>query len=761
MLFRTRQFIDCLLRFAAVGLLVVGILMPGRASAIEIAVGSQQLNSPSLGVDAWETVSLDQSYTAPLVFPMPVDSVPSESSIRVTNVSGSSFDIAHVFPDNSSSGFTRPDIDYLVIEDGEHDLGGTTIVAGSVTTQEFQSKFDAGNSGWETIDYSSAGFTSEPVILAQIQTNNNETAADVLTSPSRPWMTVAMRNVTTTSAEISLDRAETTIGSITQDEVIGYLVIEAGVTDSFTDFNSNSIDFQSVRSNDNITDACVNVSLSLPASTPLGFAAQNTRDGGDGGWLRKCSISNTNFALKVQEDIATDTDVAHTTERAGVLAFTRDFRGTNADIGFRMEADTATFPVGSPATLSATVVNFPGTFVSTPRVFLLPTNDVPEPASLRILNISTTSFTVAQVQPQGESGAAPSMNIDYLAAVDGVHYLDDDNVVEVGVISTSDTQFQSPATGNGLYTTIEFDHDGFAASPVTMLQIQTTNSGAIDPSNPVVPWMTVAAEQVNSDELDVALERAEVNDGGTVFSEDIAYFAIDANIQGTFIPGSPLDPTGFQFETLRPTNIEGVDNGCDTANFLNTYSTTPIVIASQSSRNGNNGGWAKRCSVGTTSVGLQIDEDRSNDSERGHIAEDVDVLVWSGAFSGFFARPSLDIVISPDQTNPDPGDTVVFTVTVTNNGNSRAENSLVTTNLGFFTGLILDAYAGTPFEYTDAGSGLTLGAPEYSQDNGVDSFGYSPPPTGVDPTITDWRIPFTGNMPSNTSFTLRYQTQVN
>ena len=733
-----------------------------HANAIEIAVGSAQLNAPSLGVTAYETEAFGQSYTNPLVFPMPVDSVASESSIRIRNVTSNNFEIAHVYPDNSVSGFTRDDIDYLVIESGTHDLDGTTIVAGSVSTQEFQSKFDVANSGWVTIDYTAAGFSSEPVVLAQIQTANNETSPDVLTSPSRPWMTVAMQNVTTTSAQIALDRAETTTGSISVDEVIGYMVIEAGVLDQFTDANSNIIDFQTVRSSDNITNNCVNVSLSLPASTPLGFAAQNTRDGGDGGWIRKCSISNTNFALKVQEDIATDTDITHTTERAGVIAFTQAFRGSAGDIGFNMEADTVTFPAGSPPTLSATTINFPATFTSVPRVFILPTNDEPDPATVRILSISTTSMTVAQVQPDGEAGAAASMDIDYLAAIDGVHYLDDTTVVEIGVVSTSNTQFQASATGNGLYTRIEFDHDGFASSPVTLLQIQTINSTPLlDPTNVTVPWMTVAAEKVNADELDVALERAEVNDGGTVLSEDVAYFAIDANIQGTFIPGSPLDPTGFLFETLRPTNIEGVDNGCDTAAFVNSYASTPLIMGSQSSRNGNNGGWAKRCSRSTTTVGLQIDEDRSGDSERGHIAEDVDVLVWSGSFSGFFARPSLDVVITPDITDPVPGATVTYTVTVNNIGNALATSSLLTADLSQFNGLIMDAYTTTPFDFTDAGSGLTLGTPEYSQDNGADSFGYIPPTTGVDNTITNWRIPLSGSMPSSTGYTLMYQVEVN
>ena len=188
-----------------------------------------------------------------------------------------------------------------------------------------------------------------------------------------------MRNVTSTTAEIALDRAETTTGSITTDEVIGYLVIEAGVLDQFDDANGDTIDFQTVRSNDNITHNCTSVSLSLPASSPLGFSAQNTRDGGDGGWIRKCEISNTSFSLKIQEDVATDTDVVHTTERAGVFAFSQAFRGSAGDIGFNMEAGTVTFPIGSPPSLSPTTINFPGAFTSIPRVFILPTNDEPDP----------------------------------------------------------------------------------------------------------------------------------------------------------------------------------------------------------------------------------------------------------------------------------------------------------------------------------------------------------------------------------------------
>tara|TARA_R110002074_G_scaffold195431_1_gene361700 strand:+ start:94 stop:3015 length:2922 start_codon:yes stop_codon:yes gene_type:complete len=50
-----------------------------------------------------------------------------------------------------------------------------------------------------------------------------------------------------------------------------------------------------------------------------------TWDGGDGGWLRRCSNSNSQVSIKIEEDWAADTDNAHTTERAGFLAFSEAF----------------------------------------------------------------------------------------------------------------------------------------------------------------------------------------------------------------------------------------------------------------------------------------------------------------------------------------------------------------------------------------------------------------------------------------------------
>ena len=48
-------------------------------------------------------------------------------------------------------------------------------------------------------------------------------------------------------------------------------------------------------------------------------ANQNTRNGGDGGWLRRCGLSTSGVSLTVDEDTDRDTERQHTTERAGVF----------------------------------------------------------------------------------------------------------------------------------------------------------------------------------------------------------------------------------------------------------------------------------------------------------------------------------------------------------------------------------------------------------------------------------------------------------
>lgn len=735
-------------------------IAPAGVWANEFAAGRVTLNAPvgGGGTPSFTSVNFRQSYsTPPLVFVVNSNQATSESNVRIRNVTTTGFEIAHVFPDNSIATYPDLDIDYLAIEAGTHTLGGSTLVAGFIDTQRFQSKLIAGDT-WQTVAFGTT-FAAVPGVITQIQGMANETSPN-LSTPSSPWMEVAVRNVSTTQLDLALERAETTTGSITSNERIAYLAMASGTTGNFNDSGATTINFEALRSADNVTQNCTAVGLSAFSATPLVIASNNKRDGADGSWARVCSKSSTNVLVKVQEDIATDADTNHTTEAMGVFAVSQAFHAGVPQIGFGFEADSLVITGTTSGSLAFATVTFASPFDSVPRIFALPTNEEAEPASLRIKNVSVNGFQIAQVQPSGELGGAESMTVDYIAAIDGRHYLDDSTPVDVGVISTSATQFTAPVTGTASWDTINFATT-FATPPVVLLQIQgLANEPGLNPSNVSVPWLEVASQAVTTSSIQVALERAESAPGTVSSPEQVAYLAVPPNITGSFQIGF----TTIAYESQRFNGIQGVDNGCFSNNFLGSYGSAPVAVASQYQRNGNNGGWVKRCSISAAAIGLQIDEDRSNDTERAHIDEEAHLFALSQTFIGDFPKPVLMVLKNASGVaNANPGDTLTYQIQVTNTGANSGYNILMDDRMPLFTGLVLDAYgAGTPFNLIDGvpSSGLSLGTPTYSQDNGVDGYAYTPGATGVDNTITDWRIPMTGVMPTNGNFTLQYQAVV-
>jgi uncharacterized repeat protein (TIGR01451 family) len=61
------------------------------------------------------------------------------------------------------------------------------------------------------------------------------------------------------------------------------------------------------------------------ASAPKVFAHKITHGGGDGGWIRRCSLTASQVGLAVDEDVDRDNERNHTTEDVGVLVFGEPF----------------------------------------------------------------------------------------------------------------------------------------------------------------------------------------------------------------------------------------------------------------------------------------------------------------------------------------------------------------------------------------------------------------------------------------------------
>ena len=303
-------------------------------------------------------------------------------------------------------------------------------------------------------------FGSTPVILADIQTAANETGNPPVTNPT-PWLMTGVRNVSDSSVQLSLERAEVNAGSITVPETIGYIAIAGSASGTFS-ANSTTISYEAQTSADNIKgwqNGCYTTNfLSGFASSPTVVATINRHDGGEGGWIRRCSLSSSAIGLTIDEDQYRDSERRHnSTEAAGVAAFSQDFDAQFTDeIGtWGMEAATVVL-AATTADPTFKQVNFRQVYTTPPIVVVLATNETSEPAAIRIRNVTTTGFEAVQVEPANLDGVQGAMTLHYLAVEPGTHELPDGTRVLADTVSTTSQQHGTGVSGTESWENVTF-----------------------------------------------------------------------------------------------------------------------------------------------------------------------------------------------------------------------------------------------------------------------------------------------------------------
>ena len=738
-------------------------------------------------------VNFRRSYgRVPLVFLLPTEDNPDPAAVRIVDVDSTGFEVALVEPPGEDGATSGTTLVYFAVEPFARRTLGVELEAGRLVTSTSQGR-NAGPASRETVSFARSKNT-DPVVLVQVQSANNEPGL-VPGTPSSPWLTAVVEDVTPGGFDVALERSETS-GPLTAPEEIAWFAMDGNVSLVFPDASGNDVDARSALGAANVVghdNGCTTVPFgsSFP-NLPRVFASKQTRNGGDGGWFRRCALTPTGVGLLVDEDRAEDPDRSHVGEQAGVLAFARAFvaeRGPpqTGRKPFDGEVDSVVLPAATGAVGRFTDVAFPESFAVTPLVFALPTEGEDDPAALRIRDVTPSGFRVAAVEPPGEDGPHGSTTVDYLAVEPGAHRLDDGRHVEAGFVDT--TRFVSNGAGSSGWERVSFTPGRFSGPPAFLAAVQTAaNEPGMDPSVPSRPFLTAASRALDASGADVALERSEVTEGAITVPERIGWFAAERAVRGTLVDrGGAV----VAYDFSAGATVEGFDDGCDVVPFTASFGAPPLVVADKNARNGINGGWLRRCAPPTASaVGLRVDEDRAGDPERNHIAEPVTVLAFERPFAWSPSLPAIELaetvvtvedpVSGASAPKAIPGALLEHRVVARNRDKAVADaESLVVTALRapgteLFLG-DLDG-SGAPVRFLDGpvASGLSLdfGAlddpadgVEFTADGGA-SWDYQPTPgQDFDPQVDGLRVrprgTFRGVRGEDVpSFELRWRTRV-
>ena len=678
---------------------------PGSGE-VSIAMGE----TGSIDVDSGgTTITLDRNYENPIVFVFTTTENESSSSpdiARVSNITGNSFDLAIVEP-NSGNAADLTDgahglesVSYIVLESGVWTLGDGTVV--EVGTRDVST--DANSFTNVTFNHT---FSSAPVVLSQVQSNNN--AVD--------YNEARQRNVSGTGYQVTNEPADYQSSAIGVAESIGFLAISSGTG------NWSGIDFEAGLTADSVTHTDQSISFANDLGPSVNFLAQlHTFDGPDNAHADAKNLTGSGVSVSVQEDRTSDSEVNHTTERVGWLALGGDgllgaISGTNlrmasadvqfiyttADDVFGSESFSYTVEDTIGQTASATVTinsvsetdtvadstttidsnpvtlnvldndNFEGsvtlTGISAPAngtVSFNASGSVTYTPNAGFQGVETLTYTVTEdtlglaetgsISITVTSNTAPSANTDNVAATEDAtttfNPLANDTDAESDFFLTS---FAHPAVGDlqldiGQVGSIDVDSTGTTinfgrsyTNPVVFAFVTTENETSSDPD-------IVRVSNVTGTSFDLRI--VEPNSGvgsdttdGVHGNETVSYVVLEAGVW-TLADGTVVE--------VGKNDVSTGANGFTNVNFKHNFGGTPVVISSvQTDNNGIPFNSARQDNVSAT--GYQVtNEPADYQSNAITQAESIGYLVigqGSGTWSGlnFEAGVTADNITHTDR----------------------------------------------------------------------------------------------------------------
>ena len=246
-----------------------------------------------------QTITLNNTYTNPVVFALPVSYNDAEPAIaRINDIQSDSFSVYLSEPEHLDDRHADETITYLVIEAGTWELeNGTRIKVGSLDTDKMTT------SSWENLNFES-DFSQTPAVLSTVQTDNGT-----------QFVRTRQKGKSVDGFELSLESEEANKSSGHATETVGWLAMETG-SGSWSGF-----DYTVGSTAEEIDDSWDTVSFGQTfATTPNLLASLSSYVGADPAGLRYRNLGSSQVQFKVEEDMSFDSEIGHIDESVDFLA---------------------------------------------------------------------------------------------------------------------------------------------------------------------------------------------------------------------------------------------------------------------------------------------------------------------------------------------------------------------------------------------------------------------------------------------------------
>ncbi|PKG74940.1 MSHA biogenesis protein MshQ [Shewanella sp. GutCb] len=259
----------------------------------------------------------------PIIFLMPTistnnpDSNDGPASVFPANITNTGFSWSKTEPESRDNRYKESlpmsEVHWIAVTPGEHTLSDGTKLVAQVVNQNMA--FGVNSNPYTDIPLDSA----LDVVLHQKQTSINNC-----------WLTTTSE-FDNSGARISMEASEVRSGTrcqpgninTLQNERVGYLATESGTGTFNLDGDEITYqfghDYQTLSGN--LSAQCGRESvLTGFSNVPTLVAGKNSRRGPDGGWLRRCKLTNNRVSMVTDEDTYKDTDRNHTYEKYSFVA---------------------------------------------------------------------------------------------------------------------------------------------------------------------------------------------------------------------------------------------------------------------------------------------------------------------------------------------------------------------------------------------------------------------------------------------------------